>query len=627
MGALALPVVIGVSSLVAEFGLALITKSNIQRTADLAAYAGALAYDKNKSLQEMQATAISVASLNGVAPRNIIVSLVNSPRDLSTKAVSVTINVDQTLFLTKVVNFRTDITISSASVAEVSSAGTLGCMLALSPAETGISLGGGTQITAPNCAVASNSAIALPCGTKIKTIGASYYSAAEPSICVSQPNLVTAAGMKISPTRQLTADPLAGSPAIASANARFKTLTALLAPTVPTMPSGVDIEFGWDQEATKRQASAIGCTASWSQPLWTLDCGSRTNVDVRNLTVRGDINVDFAVNGSASVTYNFSGSISNTGSQMRFGPGTYNIAKGIKTGGSTTTTFKAGTFRIGASDTGCDGNAKTSICNTSRLTFDGPSTFDIAAGFVNTGKSSLTLGSGKTNSFRIGAASNGDAITIRGGSKTVMADATIFEIVGNVNGDGGSSCLVMPKASEHDIDGNFVGAGSIYLGAGTYTINGYFALGLNGGSGGTACNGTTSVTGESVTIILSGKQTPTSGSCNGYAFCIAAGYSGVRLIAPTSGTMANLAVIGPQDTARKGGALLTEGGANGVISGAFYFPNGQFRMSGGANASGLGPGQCFHPIASHITLAGGASEVSECVSGASSGTHKIAIVR
>ena len=631
IGALALPLVIGVASLVTEYGLALITKAQHQRVADLAAYSGALAYTRNQSEGDMRSAAARLAVLNGVEAGKLTVALVDSPRTSGARAVSVTINDAQPLFLAQVLNLDTNLKIASAALAEVGTSQQAGCMLALSGTQTGITLSGGTQVTSKSCVVVSNSTITLPCGTRITAIGATYNSTA-PTICQWQPTLVTPEGTNVTPVKTATPDPLAGNKSVATAVARIKTVKAMTAPAAPAVASGTNIDFGWGDEKTKAAVAAAGCTATWAQPLWTVNCGGKATLNFGSITIGGGLRLAFNTQAGAGATYNFSGSITNSGgSRMEFGPGTYNIARGIVAQGGTTTIFGAGIFRIGRGESGCNGGAQVSICNMSTLTFDGPSTFELAGGFMNTGGSTLTLGSGTTNSYRLGASSTGEAIIIGGGSKTFMADATgansVFEAVGHVNGGGGGgSCLVIPAARQHDIAGNFLASGNVYLGAGIYTIDGYFALGANGGGGGASCNGTTSVTGNDVSLVISGEQTPTGGSCGGYAFCIAAGYSGVRLVAPTSGTMAKLAVIGPQDAARTAGALFTEGGSNGVVSGAFYFPNGPLVMNGGASTGGLSDG-CFHPIASRITLSGGTSQVSECIGGAASGGGKVAIVQ
>lgn len=135
-----------------------------------------------------------------------------------------------------------------------------------------------------------------------------------------------------------------------------------------------------------------------------------------------------------------------------------------------------------------------------------------------------------------------------------------------------------PKATTSTLAGTQAPRKAILLGAGVYTVDGYFALGGNGG-GSANCNGSAiSVSGANVTLVPSGKAKSNSGSCNGYVFCVAAGYSNIVLTAPQSGATAKLAVIGPTGSSNTGGATFAEGGSNAQISGAFYFPYGPIIM-------------------------------------------------
>ncbi|KRB31821.1 hypothetical protein EB815_26245 [Mesorhizobium loti] len=673
ISALVMPVLIGMAALVTEYGAALVQQADNQRVADLSAYAGALAYNANKSTDQMTATAVGVAVLNGVDAANVQVSLVASPRTTGVNAVSVSINTYRTLFLARVLNDRQQLQIYANSVAEVGAQPqTPGCMLALDGTQTGVTLSGGTSISAPKCTVSSNNTVTVPCGTSISAIGVNYNSAAAPSQpCngITGPN-----GAAAVITKKSTPDPLAGNAAVTAAVARFSTVAALSATTAPSAPTnttGTNIDFAWDQTATMNAAAAAGCTASWSQPTWTFSCGSKTTINLGTVTIGGGINLNFALNGAATTTYNFAGDFTTsattnfgpgiynftktlttagtttfktgtynfgkqvtTGGTTTFGAGTFNFTKGLTTGGGATTTFGAGTFKIGRSDTACSGSGQVSICNTSTLTFGGPSVFELPGGYTNTGGSTLVFGSGTTNSYKIGPGSNGDAITIGGGSTTIMADATgassVFQVVGNVNGGGGGSCFVVSAAAQHDISGNFIGSGAILLGAGVYTVDGYFALGGNGG-GSANCNGSTiSVSGASVTLVLSGKAKSSSGSCNGYVFCVAAGYSNIVLTAPQSGATAKLAVIGPTATTNTGGATFAEGGSNAQISGAFYFPYGPIVMNGGSSVLGskTDSSKCLQMIGSRITLSGGTAAASECIAAPStSASSKVSLVQ
>ena len=388
--------------------------------------------------------------------------------------------------------------------------------------------------------------------------------------------------------------------------------------------------------ASHAAALVTGCSASWasSTNTWTLTCTGYSSYNFGNITIGGGIKLNFNTGGPASTVYNFSGRINNTGTSMTFGPGTYNIANGLTTGGGTTTTFGAGTFNIAKSNVSCNG-AYYSICHTgTTLTFGGPSTFVLPGGFWNNGGSTLTFGSGNTNSYKIGPSSAGNAVNLGGGSKTYMYDAlgstSVFEVKGHINGGGGGSCFMVPAAAQHDIDGNFIASGAMVLGAGVYTVNGYFSLGANGGGSAACPTDTVSVKAIGVTLVLSGKNVPNGGSCNGYSFCVAAGYSGIQLEAPQTGATAKLAVIGPTTAGVTAGATFAEGGSNAQISGAFYFPKGPITMSGGSSTFGskTDATKCLQLIGSRITLSGGTAAASECIAASgATGSDKVSLVQ
>lgn len=621
LSAVVFPVLIGVVALVADFGYALVIKAENQRVADLAAYAGALAYNATTSTTTMNAVVANVVTLNGIASANATASLVTSPTGDGNQAVLVAIATTDPLQLAQIVGTVTQLTIGAQAYAELK-ANTSGCVIALSTSGTGVTLSGGTALTTNNCAVASNATVSVPCGTTITTIAVDYNSSTVPSQPCSgiKPPSGTSA-VKI--LKAITADPLAGSSGVTAATARITTVAAETSPSAPTVTTGGDISFAWSASATQAQAVADGCTATFSSPTWTLTCPSGGNYKFGNITIGGGITVNFNTSGTVATTYNFSGSIYNTGTAMTFGPGTYNIAGGVMTGGGTTTTFGAGTFNIGRSSSACNGAGKYSICNTgTKLVFGGPSTFTLKGGVYNSGGSVLTLGSGTTNSFLVGSSSDGNAFYAGGGSNTIFADATgsssLFQLIGNFNvASGGGSCVSVSAAAQHDINGYFSTAGGTTLGAGVYTVNGYVALGANGG-GDVTCNGVSvGMVGTGVTFVISAATIPSSGTCSGQAFCLAAGYSNVTLTAPSSGTTAQLLVIGPISSTNTAGATFAEGASNTSLSGTFYFPNGPVTLSGGASV-GNGTGQCLELVGSQITLTGGTTLASSCISSTSS---------
>jgi hypothetical protein len=357
--------------------------------------------------------------------------------------------------------------------------------------------------------------------------------------------------------------------------------------------------------------------------------GSTTTFGAGNFYVGGNI----TTSGGDTVTFG-AGNFYVTGgitlnSSTTFGAGSFYIGQGITTGGGTTNTFGAGSFYIGQSTSACSGAGKYSICNTgTSLTFGGPSTFVITNGIDNTGGETLVLGSGTTNSFQIGAASDGNAFNMGGGAKTTFADATgtgdVFQMNGDLNvSSGGGSCLAISAAAEHDINGFVSTAGGTQLGAGIYTVNGYVGLGLNGG-GDVSCWGSTlGMYGNNVTFVVSGLNSPSAG-----AFSIAAGYGHVTLVAPASGVAADLAVVGPTSTDALGntsGASFTQGASNTSVSGVFYFPDGPILLSGagsvtnGNTIGSTGSNSCLEMIGTQISVTEGSLVGTTCISSSASG--------
>ena len=618
ISAFAIPVLIGITGLVAELGHGLLTKSENQRVADLAAYAGALAYNSTSSTATMTAAAQRVAAMNGIPASAVTSSLVTSPRDSGSQAVFVSISTSNLVLLAPVMKTGASLPIGASAYAQLG-AQTAPCIVALNGAGTGVTLSGGTSVTAAACAVASNSSVTVPCGTKLTAKMLSYNSSAAPSQPCSG---ITANSI----SKASATDPLAGSSGVTAAVARVAIAAALTSPAAPSVSSGTNLAFDWS--SSSMTAGACSGTRPNNGSVWNFTCPSGGAYNFGNLTVGGGITVTFNTSGSAATIYNFSGSIQNSGTSLAFGPGIYNIAQGLTTGGGATTSFGAGTFNIGRSTSACNGGGQYSICNTSTLIFGGPSTFNLAAGLYNSGGSTLTLGAGTTNSFTIGASSDGNAVYVGGGSKTTFADATgslsVFQLNGNFNvASGGGSCMTISAAAQHDINGYFSTAGGTILRAGVYTVDGYIGLGANGGGDVTCSGATVGMNGTGVTLVTSGASTMSSGSCSGMSFCIAAGYNNVTLTAPTSGTTAMLAVVGPASAT--GGAALTEGASNASISGAFYFPKGPISLSGGASI-GNGAGQCLTLIGTQISLSGGTTAASSCISSGGS-SSSVALVQ
>lgn len=629
--ALALPILLGVAGLALEYGSALVARAETQRVADLAVHAGIVAYGKANDPAAMRQAARQVAGLNGVAVEGVEVTL--DPVSSSDAIVRVQITTSRPLILSRVITGTQsqDVTVRAAARLE-RSAGEPACVMALDPGGTGITLSGGTSITATDCSVSSNATVSVSGGARIVTQTVNYDSNTPPTISGGA-SIVAPDGGPAKLVRTRSSDPFADHPAISLARNRLEAVAAMSAPRMPPVPIGPNIEFGWNNAQTQDQAAAVGCTASRAGSVWSFECPRGASVRLGNLTIGGGLALEFGLNGDADSSYSFSGSIRHTGSQMRFGPGTYDIAGGISTGGGTSMHFGPGTFRIGRASVGCNwGAVRYSICNTSAMSFDGPSVFELEGGVFNSGGGSLVLGAGTGNSYRIGPATNGEAFSLGGGSSTVLADASgetgKFEVVGHTV-TGGNSCFVIGASANHDIAGHFQVAGGIVFGRGLYAIDGYLHLGASGGGSSSCLGESISLRALDATFLLSGKRVPgTNTNCHGAAaFCAAGGYSSMRLTAPMSGPFANMAVLGPLTSDISAGASFAGGASGSQISGAFYFPNGPITLSGGASAGGSSSG-CLQLIGARVTLSGGTTAASDCImaGGGGSGVAQIRMI-
>jgi hypothetical protein len=571
----------------------------------------------------MNAAVSNVAALNGLNG-TISASIVTSPSGDGSQAVKATVTTHAPRGLSSLLARSTaSILVHADSYAEMKP-GASGCIIALNTGGTGVTVKGGASVTAPGCAIASDQT--LNCANSGNTVTTKfvYYNTASLN-CGSNANkdnwIVAPTGFTVTKTpNTYTADPLVGTSEVLGQTSRLTSVAAITSPTLTFSGAGTSLAFSSSSNAAIISAlSAQGCTGSYASSVWTITCTTGTH-SFGTISAGGSVTVNFAVGGSSSNIYNIT-QVANGAATLNFGPGTFNIAQGVlTTNGSAVTTFGAGTFNIGTppTSTTCNSSTKYSICNSATtMTFAGPSTFTLAGGIYTKGGSSLTLGSGSTNSFYIGKATDNNSLYMAGGAAVIMGDAAgagdLFQMAGNMNdGGGGGSCLQMGAATQHDINGYFLTAGGNILGSGVYTVSQYMSLGGSNG-GNVVCWGTsTGVSAIGVTIVVGGSTLDTSDCASPYcSFYVGAGYSNVTLTAPTSGATQGLAVIGPTMSSRLGGATFNEGSSGTSISGAFYFPYGQINQAGSSHI-GDGSGQCLELIGSQVTLAGGSALASSC---------------
>ncbi|HEX4160122.1 MAG TPA: hypothetical protein VHY79_16785 [Rhizomicrobium sp.] len=630
---------VGVSGLVAEFGNGLLNRMQDQRTADAAALGGGTVYGSTASVTAMTAAVNNIATLNGIPTSAISAQVVTSPSGDGNQAVQVTVSTSVPLALSRVLWSQSTLPINVSSYAELQ-AGAPGCIMALSSSGSGVTLSGGTSVTAAQCAVTSNTTVSVPCGTYITTKQVMY----DTTITQGCSGITAPTGGTLTITKGISTDPLAGTSGVTGATPRLTTVAALTSPAGPSVTGGTAVSFGYSVSTTQSQLTADGCSGTMSGNTWTVTCVGSNSYKFGSISLSGGITVNFNLNGSALNTYNVNGQICDSGTALHFGNGTFNVSSGIASGGGSTTTFGYGTFNIGAissANNPCGATTSYSIYNTGSIMTFGSSTnassFTLAGAVDNSGGETLVLGASCTNgsgactgtsssntftsatgnSFNIGAASNGDALDMGGGAATYLGDATgqTFQLVGNLNvSSGGGSCLWLGASSEHDIKGFLATAGGNTLGSGVYTVTKYVALGGSGGGDVTCGGSTVGMNGSGVTFVVGGTGTDSS-SCagvSGTAFCVAAGYNHVTLTAPGSGNgTQGLVVIGPTTSSNTSPASFGEGASATSVSGAFYFPYGAITLSGAATL-GNGPSQCLMLIGSQVTLSGGSAVASTC---------------
>jgi hypothetical protein len=357
IGVAVIAMLASVAAFAVDLGTAYLAKGTNQRVADGAAYSGALAYNATASLATMNSAVSNLVALNGLAANAASANLVVSPSGDGNQAVQVVVTTAEPLYMARIFQSGTTLSVSATSYAEVTPNASA-CIIALLTKAAGVTLSGGTEVTAPNCAVASNNTVTVPCGTTITTKTLDYNSGAAPVQCASPASIRPPAGTaSVTIVKVATVDPLATNAAVAAAFTHLAGVTSLTAPIGPAAPVvavGGDLSFGYTNDPAQPPRSvltAVGCTGGYSGSTWTVTCPSGGTYHFNNLTIGGGISLNFAVGGSATNTYDFSGTITVTGNGAAFGPGTYNVAGDIDSSGSTFATFGNGTttstFNVG----------------------------------------------------------------------------------------------------------------------------------------------------------------------------------------------------------------------------------------------------------------------------------------
>ena len=226
-----------------DLGTGYLTKVADQRFADSAAYAGALAYNSSSSTTTMKSAVSNLAALNGLPAGAAVASLVASPSGDGNSAVQVTVSTISPLYLAEVFQSSKTLSVAATSYAEVKPNASA-CIIALLTKAAGVTLSGGTTVTASACAVASNNTVTVPCGTTITTKTLDYDSAAVPSQPCS--GIKPPAGTtSVNIIKVVTVDPLATNTAVAAAFTHLASVATLTGPSGPTVTGTTALVFGY----------------------------------------------------------------------------------------------------------------------------------------------------------------------------------------------------------------------------------------------------------------------------------------------------------------------------------------------------------------------------------------------
>lgn len=665
LGALSLPVLAGMIGFGVELSNGYAERVANQSVADMAALAAANVYLVNKSESEMRGAAREIASGSGLAADSVDVSLVDSPDASGVRAVKAVVTTDQPYFFSRVFGLGTSFAVGATAFAKLPPA-SAPCIIALAEgASHGVSATGGSGISAPDCAIWTNSDAYAEGGSSIsaKAINAHGAIHTPPYDSSIQADQKTEGAALIS-------DPLSGNADMIAARNMIGTVTPVQVPTLSAIPavgiSAPSAQFQrtwWPDNAYIYSNGGTSVVGVWDGSAWVFPGGTYdfdsmsvtenvafsgpTTINVRNnitgiwpgITIRGNgtINAGGSIQNAAAIRIEGDGTINTHGDVSVVGGGTGLVITGsanLNVGGSVTNTGAgfwlgnggsanvaiAGNLTVSGSFMAGSGN----FAILGRTTLQGSSTTAIGTGrhyfgpIDTQGATSLTVGDGDTDIN--GKLNVGDSSSVRFGNGAFAVTKDSWGD-GNAILTGGSSTLIFGHGP-FSANGNIQAAGTVTFGAtASHYINGDLTLSSSAvfGSGayyiaGNFHNTTTgSMTGTDVSFILSGDV-------------VLSGSAHLALTAPTGGgTGAIKDFLFITDSS---GATVIEGGGNSVLAGIIYVPNSALTVRSGGQLSG--GGKCWSLVAQTVTVFGGAgastsscSPLSSSGSGSSSGVSLV----
>lgn len=605
IGALSLTTLVGMGAFAVEISRGYAADTANQRIADMAALAGALAYNVNSNTSQMTATAKAVVAAQGLPSSAATVALVTDAASAK-QLVQVSVTTPVPLALGRVFTsaLSYDVTAVGSATTTTTTTTSPPCIVALNNNNsTGITLDGGVSISAAGCAVNTNGRVTVPYGT---------------SITAKQ---VNAGGTVVNPGNGITTAPTAGNIVANKANAAsdwMKEDSGLKAALcqVNKLAGSSDSDYADGNTACISQQALPVTLANTSTEDWTtgyvpLNAGTphqyqtsayscQYNIPMGTWTIR-----KLTIGGGCTMTFA-------SGSTLKFESidlnGTLTIGDGNVTVVNTLTQNSDLTM----------GNGNHSF---GAIAISGGRTLTIGTGNFNLGKA-ISIGGGTKiyinigagNSVAIGNDGSGTAINLGNGSllcfTVVNGSGCVAPTAagGNfsVNGQvvtGGGSTLVFPKAATHIINGSLSSAGSMTFGAGLYVLNGSFTNGTGG-----------QMSGQDVTFAMSG------------IYSLGGGTS-LDLAAP--GALSSYGLPGILFATKSSAGASMYAGANGRYAGLIYAPKSDVSMQGGSSISGYGS-SCMMMIVKTLSLTqGGAMSTGACssLSSGSANTANVALFK
>lgn len=157
VGAIAMTAILGVAGLAVDVGLAYAQRARLQKTADSAAMAGAIAWVKTNSATAVLATVKAVVVANGW-PVSVVKAtgtgyMAQSPKNSTNPAVQVSLAAPSPVMLASVASSLRSLNTSAYSAAEIGDVSVLACILSLST----LMVNSGVRVDVNGCAIVANS--------------------------------------------------------------------------------------------------------------------------------------------------------------------------------------------------------------------------------------------------------------------------------------------------------------------------------------------------------------------------------------------------------------------------------------------------------------------------------------